>query len=173
MRKEAYSPPVDKLLSVGDCRRLGEWPDYTSMDLGREHIPELIRMATDGKLHWADSDSSEVWAPVHAMRAPGQLRAEAAIEHLVPLFQILDEADWTREELPQVLGMIGPAAIPALSDFLANPDHGLYPRVAAGERLEKIGNAHPHAKAECVSRLIAQLEKFKDNDPVLNGFIVW
>jgi HEAT repeat protein len=31
---------------------------------------------------WADQNSMEVWAPVHAWRALGQLRAEEAIKPL-------------------------------------------------------------------------------------------
>ena len=75
-------------------------------------IPELIQMARDEELHRADSDSLEVWAPIHAWRALGQLRAEAAIVPLLRLLERIDEEDddWVVEELPVVFGMIGPTA---------------------------------------------------------------
>lgn len=77
MTSDSYPPPVDKLLTFGDCRKLPERPNYLELGLGPEHIPALIRMATSEELNHADSESSEVWAPVHAWRALGQLRAEA------------------------------------------------------------------------------------------------
>ena len=61
---------------------MGQWPDYPALGLRMEHVPDLIRMTLDDELHGADSDSREVWAPLHAWRALGQLRAESAIKPL-------------------------------------------------------------------------------------------
>ena len=72
------------------------------LGLTSEHIPALIRMATDEELNWANADSLEVWAPVHAWRALGQLHAEEAIEPLMRLFHEHDDSDWVGEELPIV-----------------------------------------------------------------------
>src|SRR3990172_4320258 len=77
-----YPPPIDKLLTYGDARNVHDWPDYQQLGFGPEHVPDLIRVATDKDLLWADSDSLEVWAPIHAWRTLGQLRAEAAIQPL-------------------------------------------------------------------------------------------
>ncbi len=44
-----YSPPVNKLLTYGECRRSKNWPNYRKLGLTEEHIPELIRMATDSE----------------------------------------------------------------------------------------------------------------------------
>src|SRR5438093_123369 len=75
-----YKDPVARLLTLGDARPVKTWPNYLELGLSREHVPELIRMATDDELNWADSESLEVWAPIHAWRALGQLRAEEAAE---------------------------------------------------------------------------------------------
>ena len=170
-----YPPPVDRLLTYGDCRELRKWPDYVAeLGLGPEHIPDLIRMAMDEELRWADSDSLEVWAPVHAWRVLGQLRAEAAIEPLMDLFDDLDEDgdDWILEELPTVYGMIGPTAIPTLSAYLTAPSHGEFPRIAVAGCFEYIAKEHPKARDECVAILTRQLERFDENDESLNGFLV-
>ena len=117
MNTTHYPPPVDQLLTLGDARNMTRWPDYVAIGLGPEHIPDLIRMATDEDLNTADSESLEVWAPLHAWRALGQLRAESAVEPLLDLLHRVDDNhdDWVGREIPQVMGMIGPAAIPALA----------------------------------------------------------
>jgi hypothetical protein len=170
-----YPPPVDKLLNLGDAHdSMSHWPNYLAYDLGPEHIPDLIRMATDEELIMADSNSLEVWAPIHAWRTLGQLRAEAAVELLSNLLHRIDDDqnDWVGEELPEVYGMIGPAAIPVLAAYLADVSHPLYARIAAAHSFAEIGVNHPNVRADCVAALTAQLERFAENDPTLNAFLV-
>ena len=51
MTTTSYPPPVDKLLALGDARdSKSHWPNYLVYGLGPEHIPDLIRMATDEEL---------------------------------------------------------------------------------------------------------------------------
>lgn len=167
-----YSTPVDRFLTYGDCRAFREWPDYLALGFTREHVPELIRMALDPDLHWADSDSPKVWAPVHAWRTLGQLRATEAIEPLLRIFHEIDDSDWVSDDLPKVYGMIGPSAIPALVRYLADNTHGLYPRASAAHSLERIGNNHPGAYQDCVVALTDLLAGYKKNDPAFNAFII-
>lgn len=168
-----YKKPVDVLLTLGDARdSLGQWPDYSEYGIGAEHIPDLIRMATDPELNWADSDSLEVWAPIYAWRALGQLRAEEAIEPLLTLFHELEDSDWVGEELPRVYGMIGAAAIPALTAYLADTSRGISPRISVAYALAEIGMSHAEARDVCVAALTRQLEIFGKNDRELNGFLV-
>jgi len=167
-----YTDPVAKLLDYGVCRHFEEWPDYLELGLTRQHILELIRMASDGELNWADSDSLEVWAPVHSWRALGQLHAEEAIEPLLQLFHELENSDSIAEELPSVFQLIGPKALHALADYLAEDSHGTFPRVTAAHSLERIGNAYPESKEPCLLVLKEQLERFRDNDPILNAFVI-
>lgn len=175
MTTTGYPPPVDQLLAIGDARdSMGHWPDYVALGLGPEHIPDLIRMATDEELNVTGSESLEVWAPVHAWRALGQLRAEAAAEPLTGLLHRIDDNqdDHVGEELPDVYGMIGPAAIPALAAYLADALHPLYARIAAAHSFAEIGTNHPDSRAHCVAALTAQLEQFAENGPTLNAFLV-
>lgn len=172
MRMENYPPPLDKLLTIGDPRRFSEWPDYLELGFGPAHVAHLIRMATDKELNQADSESREVWAPLHAWRVLGQLRAEAAIAPLMRLFHEQEGDDWPGEELPKVYGMIGPAAIPALTTYLADASHSLFPRVHAAESLENIATMHPDARLQCVAAITRQLESFDEQDPTLNAFLI-
>lgn len=75
----SYSHPLDQLLKLGEVKRHGTGVDYAVLGIGSEHVPELIRMAVDADLYAASSDSSVVWAPVHAWWALAQFRAESAI----------------------------------------------------------------------------------------------
>ena len=176
METQSYLPPVDQLLTYGDCTKLLKQknsPDYVSeLQLSAEHVPELIRMAVDKKLLWADGDGLEFWAPVHAWRALGQLRAEAAIEPLISLFDYDPEDDWVGIELPRTLGKIGAAAIPALQVYLADQSRSYRERAVANDALKEIGRHAPELRAEVVAVLIQELEHFKQNSALLNGFIL-
>lgn len=166
----SYSPPVDHLLSLGEPER--PWPDYRDLGFTEEHIPELIRVVTDQQLNRADSERPEVWAPMHAWRALGQLQAEAAIEPLISLLRDSAEDDWVLDELPTVFGMIGRAAIPALSQYLADPAHERWTRVSAGDALQDIVEADPTTRDEVVAILMRELQKWWRNDEILNGLLI-
>ena len=103
-RTAGYQPPVARLLTMGESERISpeQWPDYHELGIGPEQIPDLIQMATDEALNEASSESPEVWAPVHAWRALGQLRAVEAVEPLLELFDKLQDDDWVHEELPSL-----------------------------------------------------------------------
>ncbi len=173
-RTSSYSPPVDQLLTYGEAQ-VGSpqnWPNYLELGPGPEQIPDLIRMATDEELNWADSESLEVWAPIHAWRALGQLHAETAIEPLLSLFETLEDNDWVTEELPDVFGMIGRAALPALTAYIANITYDEWARINAIAAVEKIGSRWPETRSECVALLMDQLELFTENEPEVNGFLI-
>jgi hypothetical protein len=169
-----YRDPVAQLLTLGEIPRTTKWRDYLALGLGPEHIPDLIRMALDDDLHHAGSDRSEVWAPVHAWRALAQLHAGDAAEPLTRLLSRVDDFgdDWVGEDLPRAFGILGPAAIPTLRDFLADSAHGLWARVAAANGLQEIADQHPHTRDDVIAILAGQLEHFEEQDRTLNACIV-
>ncbi len=176
--EKSYPSPVDRLLTYGDPRQQREWPNYLELGLTEAHVPDLIRMATDPDLNWAESEP--VWAaPIHAWRALGQLRAAAAAEPLLDLLLLRNSKeeygydDWSGEELPEVFGMLGPAAIPAAKAYLTQHagDNDEYPEIAA-EALVKIAQNYPDTRAEIVGVLTDQLAKFETNAYETNGWII-
>lgn len=170
-----YPSPVSKLLTLGESQaRRRPWPNYLELGLTATHIDDLIRMALDDDLNEADGDSDEVWAPLHAWRALAQLRAEKAAGPLTQLLCRIDENsdDWVGEDLPDVFGMIGPAAIGVLQEYLANAMNPTYARIAAANGLGKIAEQYPEARTECVRVLAMQLSHFADQDRSLNAFII-
>ena len=171
-----YPPPVDRLLAYGDCRTMRDWPDYLRLGLTSEHVPELIRMATDDDLHFADSAGLEVWAPVHAWRALGQLRAEEAVQPLIGLLERFDDEiegdEYVMSDLPKVFGLMGRAAIPALTAYLQNDKHLDRSRITAAASLQNVAEHDPMVRDEVVAILKQQLEQFDVQDEGLNGFLI-
>ncbi len=173
-----YPFPVNKLLTIGDPREVEDfaeqWPDYQELGLGKEDIPELIRMATDRALRDWQAEGPEAWAPLHAWRALGQFKAAEAVEPLLKTLPLADELDddWALEEIPEALALIGEEAIPAVAAFLADPANGLYPRASAARALELIAQKHPSARDQCVSLLTRQLEAYEQQDYELNAFLI-
>lgn len=169
-----YAPPVSQLLTLGEPRSGSVWPDYLALGLTLDHVPDLTRMAVDDDLNWADPDSAEVWAPLHAWRTLAQLRAEAAVEPLIGLFERLDEFedDSTSTELPQVFGYIGQAVIAPLTRLLADPEQSRWVRINATNAFAEIGQRHPDLRDQCVAVLTQQLAQYSRQDLSLNAFII-
>ncbi len=166
----SYAPPLDQLL------RLGEPDDENDgeLELRAEHIPELIRMATDESLSNADPESEAVWAPVHAWRWLGKLRAEEAVVPLLGLLRRVDEEqdDWIGDELPEVLAEIGSVILPPVAAYLADSSHGEWAREAAVQSLEALVEKQPELRDECVKVLACQLEHYADQSNVVNAALV-
>jgi PBS lyase HEAT-like repeat-containing protein len=175
-----YTSPVDKLLTLGkpESSSPERWPNYLELGLGPEHIPELIRMAIDPEFRGpeaqeeSEEEDPDFWAPLHAIRALGQLHAEAAVEPLVNLLAELEDDEWMFEELPSVFGMIGPLAIPVLTAYLADSSHDMYSRAYASNGFIEIAKWYPESRDECIAAISKQLEAFEENDYELNAFII-
>ena len=171
--EDLYHPPVKQLLSLGEPQRHVVL-DYAELGLSLNDVAVLIRMATDYQLHDGPQDSPIVWAPVHAWRALAQLRAEEAIAPLVELFHRADEVidDWINADLPEALAQFGAPVLAPVTDFLANPAHGEWARVAAADTIGCVGKTNPELRAVCVARLTVQLEKFAEQPETFNVFLI-
>ena len=168
-----YQPPVAGLLELGDDALTEDWIDYLALGLGPEHVPELIRLATDEQLNAPTTSSRpETWAPTHAWRALGQLRAESAVEPLLELAEKLEDGLYTDPEMAPVFGMIGRAAIPALARALADDEKSPEVHILAVWGLEEIGTHDESARDELVPPLLARMEKWEHNTINVNGFLV-
>ncbi len=168
-----YTPPVSELISLGDVRGKEEL-DYLALGLGPDHVSELCRMVLDKDLWWADSESVEVWSAIHAWRTLAQIGSPDAIESLLEVLGRIDEYndDWTMEELPDVFAAIGPVVLPHLTEFLADREQGLWSRVTCVACFEKMSEAHPETRQECIDTITRQLKRFERQDETLNGFLI-
>ena len=167
-----YQPPVAELLSRGRPKEINrdQWFDYVAAyGFTDEHIPDLIRLASEEDLNW--QDEGECYAPIHAYRALGQLRAETAIQPLISLLEV-DDSDWFMEDLPTVFGMIGPACIPALTRYLNHNEPSSWSKASAAGGLTKIAEFYPAHRDECVQILTESLSRHQQHPPELNGMLV-
>lgn len=173
-KQSEYTFPVVELLTLGKPKGWKDWPDYLEYGFMQEHVAELNRMVVDWELHWDESDDEMYWAPIHAWRVLGQLKAEEAAESLILLLGVMDEfdSDWIAEEVPEVFGLIGPSTIPHLKKFLREGEDKVWGRIAAAHSLEVIGNKYYLARIDCITALIEQLKEFYENHETLNSFLI-
>lgn len=171
MPAQDYQPPIDQLLAYGrpGVTSPDQWINYIDeLGLTAEHIPELVRLASDQEL---DEDEVEIYAYIHAYRALGQLKADSAIEPLIKLLG--DEAnEWFLEELPKVFAMIGPKCIAPLAAYLTSQEPGKWSKTSAARGLEEIAKAHPAYRDECVQHLSDALACHSQQPAPLNGCLV-
>ena len=170
-----YADPVRRLLTLGEVESHDPagWPDYPAeFGLGREHAGTLICLACDAALNAGDPESREVWVPLHAWRALGQLGVEDAVAPLLAYLKTADEDDAAHEELPVVFGMIGAAALPHLAGFLSGRRNLRSPGATVMEGLREIAERHPECRDECVDILSRVLEPHAGADRSTAGFAV-
>jgi len=154
---------------------------YRAFGIGPEHIPELIRLLQDQELRDLDGvpedeDVPSWYAHIHAWRALGELRAEAAIEPLLRLIdgQKSDEdwSDWVTEEVPDILGKIGPPALSGVSARLEQSRREKYLGWSLTRALASIAENNPETRTDVLNRLVAVLQLAAENEPSVNGGII-
>jgi uncharacterized protein len=161
-----------KLLTFGE-KRSQEWPDYLNyFNLTNADIPDLITIVSDKKLHNAKTDSKEVWAPLHAWRALGQIKAQEATLPLIEQFETLCHDDWALSEICKVMGMIGESAIPPLADYFLSKKHNEYSRVMAMDSLAEIAKSHLAIKSKILGIFRNYMKQPDETLKALNGLLI-
>ncbi|CAN5192638.1 hypothetical protein BH11PLA2_BH11PLA2_13660 [soil metagenome] len=172
----AYSDPVNRLLTLGTIKFGTEWMDYPLHGFTAAEIPELIRLSQDQELAQGNPESPQVFAQVHAWRALGQIRAESAIGPLLDLLVEPDENDdwddWLTEEIPVVMAMIGPTAIPAVSERLQQCDFQTWATSSLARALTEIAKCYSETRDVVVSEISQRLERAAKQDPAVNGMLI-
>jgi hypothetical protein len=170
---DAYRQPLERLLKLGSepaLRRV--WPDYRHLGLTERHVPGLVDLATGSALLAGAGHDRASWAPIHAWRALGQLRATLAAPLLLALLEREAQDAWVFGEVPMVLGMIGPAALAGATLLLFDEGHPEAVRTAGARTITEVAHEHPERRDEAVALLSKQLEDWARQGPILNGFLV-
>lgn len=175
---DLHPPPVDQLLTLGEPDYRGSWRDYLQLALTPEHVPALVTLMEDPRLSWEacneEDDATPFWAPLHAWRALGQLRAEAAAEPLVKALLRAGDDDWASADIPLALAMIGPAALGPVRDALPAAAREPEPWTAGAlaGTLVKIAEANPEVREQVVEILTRQLRIWPNQSEELNAFLI-
>lgn len=167
-----YRSPVAQLLALGDPLDAQDEIAYRELGLSEADVPELCRLAQADTLYDDEADDLVVFASVHAWRALGELRAEAAIDTLIGVFRHAEMDDWVLEELPAILGRIGPTAIVPLTAYLEDDDNDTWARAAAMESLSAIARAFPETRDRCVAIFRGELARFAERDALFNALLI-
>ncbi len=173
----AYVPPVADLLGIGRPSSRGSIDDhdFLARGIGPEHVPDLIRMVCDERLHTLPGDDKGVYAPIHAWRALAQLRAGDAIEPLLSqMYRFdVDGDDWISEDYPHVFEKIGRAAVPHLERFLLDRTRGEFSRMCAVGSLERLMIGHPDIRDRVID-LCATIVRRADREfPTVVADCIW
>ena len=173
MSQTTYIAPLDQLLALGRPEPWDLWPEYASLGVLREHVSDLIRMATDPALLNGAEEDARVWAPLHAWRALGQFAAVEAVEPLISLLPRIDDNDdeSVSADMPKVFGLIGFAAMEPLKQYVADDRNSEFARVAAAEGIKHIG-LNPQHRDACAAALAELLDGPDVTDETVNAFIV-
>ncbi len=164
--ERTYQAPVDRLLSVGPMGKIG--------DFSQESVPELLRLATDLRLHTAPDVGPLRWAPIHAARALAGLKVATAVRPLVNLVKhVPDSVDSpVATEFPRLLGEFGTAALDPIAGFLLRGSGSVTAQITCARVISEIGQQHPAARLDCVSRLRLVLASASQRTARLNSQII-
>lgn len=169
---EQYPEPVRKLLELGETERKNDWSEYSQMGFTEKDIPKLIEMFEDLDLEEADSDTPYVWAPLHAWRTLGGLKAKEAIRPIINKLDEIYDDDWASEELPRVLGLIGEDCIEPLSKYIYDKSKSENARINAMFALQQVGENYPDKKDGIIKIFSEYLDNASAKNTDLNGFAV-
>lgn len=174
-----YSPPLDRLLALGEPLRIGsegteEKISYRELGIQSAHVADLVAMAGDPELNAAPGESAEVWAPLHAWRALGELRAVEAVPGLLAQAnaRAAEGDDWFLEEIPIVLGQIGAEALPLLAAFLADRANEHWARIMVADALASIAIDDAAQRPAIIAILAERMARFDEESPEFNGGMV-
>lgn len=162
---------TSKLGKLGDADVFDSWPDYLQQGFTDADVAELISVMRDEEL-WESSDEEvDSWAPLHAWRILGQLKARQSIGPMIEMLN-QDPDDYQMSELPWALGLIGRPAIAPLEDNINNETLGIFSRTSSIEALEMIYQEDHSIREEIKMIYLRLLESSNPQDRFLNGCII-
>ena len=146
LRRLANEELIDLLFSEED--RLPRAAIDEVIRRGGEIVPLLSEVVMD-RMAWTDG-LPEWWAPVHATYALGSIGTK---ETLVPLLAALRWSDaydneWVTEDLPSILGFLGPVAYDALVALVDDRSAGWSARSIAMDALGSHALRFPEKEEE-------------------------
>jgi hypothetical protein len=167
----SYPPRLKKLLELGwkadekaiagRVGRAANWQPF---------IPDLERMVLDEGLLSGWPVEPPSWAPLHALRLLGCLRAHQSAGRLLALMD--QEDDWLSDLLPSIWTEMGPRAAEPLWEYIQNRQHNPEQRGNVMIGLQKLAEEHRPYRREVVEGLSQLLDDAPGGDGTANAYIV-
>lgn len=166
----SYPPRPQKLLKLGwqaDEKairaRVGRAADW------KPFIPDLERVVLDEGLLSGWPAEPPSWAPLHALRLLGYLRAHQSAGRLLALMD--RENDWLSDLLPSVWVEMGPQAAEPLWAYIRDRRHNAEQRGNVMIGLQRLAEKHRPYRREVVEGLAQLLDDAPDEDGTANAYI--
>jgi hypothetical protein len=156
-----YEPPLDALLSLGDIAPEVLEQRAAECGIGKEHVPELVRMTRDRMLATADSDDPESWAPMHALHLLKSLDISNVVADLLPLFDL--DFDLLTDELIDIVATAGVSALPPTAAYVRDRTRWAWGRSRAADVVQKIAEQHPETREHVIS-ILSEILADAEND---------
>jgi hypothetical protein len=173
MTHPAYPAILERLSQLEDDPYDITEHDLLAWGITAEMIPDLIETILDEK-YYAEDES--IRSPhLYAYIALGQLKTLESIDGLilgVKKWSHTGWFEWFCEGMPDIFESIGSIAIPALIPVLQDESLTADARASAAHYLYSISATAPEERDRCIAAIVEVLEKFEDNDPELNGYLV-
>jgi len=133
-------------------------------------LPDLERMVLDEGLlsGWPAEPAS--WAPLHALRLLGALRAHWLAGRLLTLME--RENDWLSDLLPSVWSKMGLKAAEPLWAYLRERQHPPEKRGVALAGLQELAERERSYRRTVINGLMQLLDESPAEDAKANGYIV-
>lgn len=170
--ERSYSEAATRLLNHGPVTTYepDEWFNYVEhYQLGEMEVIELINIAAGTGVDWSDANQKE--APVHAVRALGQLGDSAADHFIVTLLDHVEYKTLTDSVLV-ALAMMGPRSLKALEHYFDFPDTSIGGQIVAADGFSIFAQYHPQHRDQCVQFLTQMLAEYETQEPGANASLV-
>lgn len=176
INRNDYPHPVNQLISRGRLEGVAfkpeQWFDYVGhYGLGEIDVPSLIDLAIEER-RFRKKRPKEFYAPIHAVRALGQLGDMAADSYLVELLDRHQDDDLVENAIA-ALTMLGPRVPGLLMDYFNQPLTHPDSRSRAVEAIYLFARRQPEQQGHCVQLLTEALAGYQEQSTLLNGFIVY
>ena len=177
VRPEIYmnsdNPKIQTLLTLGDPGSKRNWPNYVEQyGFTLDDVPTLLMLYADEEINSMASDRPEVWTQVHVWRTLGQLGSEASIGTIIHSFDTLHDDDYAQSELPNVIAMIGPIAIPALVEYWQQPGKNEFSYCLVVDALCEIAKCCPAQRIPVIEIYLNYMKRPYTSERVLNGLLI-
>ena len=175
INRKDYPHPVSKLISrgrpSGRAMEPEQWFDYVGhYGLGEMDVPSLVGLATEER-RFNKKRPNEFYAPIHAIRALGQLGDMAAADFLVKLLDQHEDDDLA-ENVIMALTMVGPHALKRLAEYFDHPFTHSHSRLRAVEAIYLFAQRQPQQRDWCVQFITEALANYHRQSATINGFLV-